>query len=369
MREPKPRRSGTAAAPSRTTASNPLYAPQREKAGAATFDRFNFQYDWALYEFLERHKHNQASIVFVEFHEDVVFSSSLDADEARFVFCQVKTGASANFNKKSLVKRIKQKPSVLGKMFTSIGSKEIDARVDKVRLVATGGFKLELAEKGFSLEEIPWDALTPETASEIGEALAAELGADCALEKLHFHKPQLGELQHRRTVIGLIADLISERVPDEGGNCQALYLVLQDELRRKGVVTWDYSDWESLVRDKGLTGQRVEALFEQFASSATVDELLSDFDYATAQLQYESRERRKIRQSARTYVLNTLDGGSLSHLQVRASISKHLSAGFPLRLTSELLTELVAACPAVAREHLVDESSLAAAYIIEYLRA
>ncbi len=66
-----------AAASNGTQASNPLYVSQREKAGAATFDRFNFQYDWALYEFLEQHKRNQVSIVFVEFHEDVVFSSSL----------------------------------------------------------------------------------------------------------------------------------------------------------------------------------------------------------------------------------------------------------------------------------------------------
>lgn len=263
MRDPKPRLTKTAAASSGTPASNPLYVSQREKAGAATFDRFNFQYDWALYEFLEQHKLNQVSIVFVEFHEDVVFSSSLDAADARFVFCQVKAGASANFNKKSLVKRIKQKPSVLGKMFTSVGDKKIAARVDKVRLVATGGFKLELAEKGFQLEEIPWDALHQETANEISAALAAELGTDCALEKLHFHKPQLPELQHRRAVIGLIADLISERVPNGGGDCQAIYHVLQDELRRKGVHTWDYSDWESLVRNKGLTGQRVDALFEQ----------------------------------------------------------------------------------------------------------
>lgn len=343
--------------------------PQREKAGAATFDRFNFQYDWALYEFLEQYKEDRASIVFVEFHEDVVFSSSLDAAEARFVFCQVKAGASANFNKKSLVKRVKQKPSVLGKMFTSVGDKRIAERVDKVRLVATGGFKLELAEKGFQLEEIPWDALTPETANEIGAALAAELGTDCALEKLHFHKPRLAELQHRRTVIGLIADLISERVPNEGGNCQAIYLALQDELRRKGVVTWDYSDWESLVRNKGLTGQRVDALFEQFASSDTAEELLSDFDYATADLQFEPRERRKLRHAAQTYVLNTLDGGSLAHLQVRGSICRHLQSDFPLRLSVEHLTRLVDACPDVARGQLVDRTSLTAAYIIEYLRA
>jgi hypothetical protein len=368
VRDLKPRQSRVAAASSATTASNPLYVPQREKAGAATFDRFNFQYDWALYEFLGKHRDNEASIVFVEFHEDVVFSSSLNADEARFVFCQVKAGASANFTKTSLVKRVKQKPSVLAKMFTSVDDKRILERVDKVRLVATGGFKLELAEKGFQLEEIPWDALSPETANEIKTALEGELGAGCAVEKLRFHKPELGELQHRRTVIGLIADLVSERIPNGAADCRAIYLILQDELRRKGVHTWDYSDWESLVSNKGLTGQRVDALFDQFASSKTVDDLLSDFEYATADLQYEPRERRKLRQAAQTYILNTLDGGSLAHLQVRASICKHLESDFPLRLSVELLARLISACPDVVREHLIDQNFRTAAYIIEYLR-
>jgi hypothetical protein len=50
-------------------------------------------------------------------------------------------------------------------------------------------------------------------------------------------------------------------------------------------------------------------------------------------------------------------------------MSKHLQADFPLRLTTDLLTSLVAASPDVVREHLVDETSLVAAYIIEYLRA
>ncbi|MDR6497195.1 hypothetical protein J2785_000337 [Burkholderia ambifaria] len=357
------------AAQNESTSPNPLYVPQREQGGAIAFDRFNFQYDWALYEFLERYKTDQASIVFVEFHEDVVFSSSLNSTDARFVFCQVKAGSGTNFTKKSLVKRVKEKPSVLAKMFTSIGDKKISDRVDKLRLVATGGFKLDLSDKGFHLEEIPWSALTPETAKEIDAALAIELGAGSELEKLHFHKPELPELQHRRTVMGLIADLISERMPQAGANCGAIYNALQDELRRKGALTWDYADWESLVRNKGLTGPRVDALLDQFASSATVDELVADVDYTTDKLDYEPRERRRLRDAARTYILNTLDGGSLAHLQVQASIRQHLQRDPPGRLSEARLISLLATCPQIAREHLIDNTSLSAAYIVEYLRS
>lgn len=370
MTDPKSARRTASENSDPTAATNPLYRPQREKAGAVTHDRFEFQYNWALFEFLELHKHKKASIVFVELHEDVVFSNSVSAEDASFVFCQVKAGNGSAYTAKSLVRRVKKdKSSVLGKMFTSIADKAIDERVEKVRLVATSGFSLDLADEGFHLEEIPWSAISTETASKIKAALKLELESDFSIEKLHFHEPKLANLQHDLTVVGLIAKLISERVPQEGGNCHAIYLALQDELRRKGAVTWDYSDWDSLVKNKGLTAQRVDALFEQFSSSKSSDQLLDDFDEQTKELGYLTRERRLLRQAARAYVLDTIAGGSLAHVQAQRAICEHLSADFPSELSLAVATALIRAAPPLARDALFDDTSLTAAYLIEYLRA
>lgn len=369
MRDQKPRQTGPTATSGGTAPSNPLYRPQREKAGAVTHDRFEFQYDWALFEFLQLHKHKEASIVFIELHEDVVFSSSANAEDARFVFCQVKAGNGSAFTPKSLVRRKKDKPSVLGKMFTTIADKAIDAKVDKVRLVATSGFSLDLADKGFHLEEIPWSAISTETANQITAALKLELQSDVSVEKLHFHEPKLANLQHDLTVVGLVAKLISERVPQEGGNCHAIYLALQDELRRKGAVTWDYSDWDSLVKNKGLTAHRVDALFEQFSSSRSTEMLLDDFEEQTKELGYHTRERRLLRHAARAYVLDTIAGGSLAHVQTQAAICEHLNVQFPSPMSPAALAELLKAPPPSVRDTLIDDMSLTAAYLIEYLRA
>lgn len=355
----------------KTAPSNPLYRPQREKSGSVTADRFDFQYNWALFEFLKLHQQKRVSIVFVELHEDVVFCSSQQPNDARFIFCQVKAGDSAAYTAKSLVRRTNpDKPSVLGKMFAAVADKSIGTRVDKLRLVATAGFKLDFAEEGFSLEEIPWSAVASASAKHMRDALNLELGGEVDLEKLHFHKPQIGNQLHDLTVLGLIATLIGERAPhNSGGDSRAIYLALQDELRRKGKVTWDYSDWGQLIQHKGLTSQRVDALFEQFTNSKALTELLSDFEDQAKELQLSTRQRRVLRQAARTYVLDTLAGGSLAHIQAQAAICRHLGAATNHPLTPASLIDLVSNAPVDARSTLLDDVALTAAYIVEYLRA
>ena len=43
---------------------NPLFAPQKDKAGGWTFDKYDYQYHWALYEVLSRHKERKEYAVF-----------------------------------------------------------------------------------------------------------------------------------------------------------------------------------------------------------------------------------------------------------------------------------------------------------------
>ncbi|MDR5855777.1 dsDNA nuclease domain-containing protein [Caballeronia sp. LZ062] len=345
-----------------------MYAPQRETAGAVTADRFSYQYDWALHEFLELHHRGEASIVFVELHEDVVFGTSLDADAASFIFCQVKAGGRSGFSTKALVKRTDGKNSILGKIFSSVEAKEIAKRVHKLGLIAARGFSLNLKTSGFSLEEIPFGELEEKTAEDIRAALKAELNSEAPLEKLHFREPSLDIRSPRRAVIGLISDLLTERNPSQLSNSTQIYVVLTDELRRKGAIAWDYSDWDQLVARKGLTADRVEALFAQYSSTASTDELISDFDLQARELGFVTRDVKRLRERARTYLLNTLAGGALVQVQVRNSIVEHLASldGALCRSTLDLL---VGRCASIVSEHLREEESRVAAYIIEYLRS
>ncbi|WP_244127058.1 dsDNA nuclease domain-containing protein [Burkholderia gladioli] len=363
----KPSKPQPTPAPSQEGAPSPLFEPQREKAGAVTADRFSYQYDWALHEFLELHHRGEASIVFVELHEDVVFGTSLDADDTSFIFCQVKAGGAAKYTTAALIKRSKGKNSILGKMLSSIAAQGIAERVQKLGLVATRGFSLKLKTSGFSLDEIPFGKLEEKTANAIREALKTELNPNIPVEKLHFREPSLDMRSTRRAVIGLISDLLTERNPAQHSNNTQIYVVLTDELRRKGAVAWDYSDWDQLVARKGLTGDRVEALFAQYSSTTSTDELISDFDSQARELGYLAREVKRLRESARTYLLNTLAGGALGQVQVSDAIREHLSMLDDV-LCRATLERLINDCTPVVSEHLRDREARTAAYIIEYLR-
>ena len=90
--------------------NNPLFDSQREKSGAKTFDKYTFQYHWALYRIISEHENSNEYAVIIELHEDVVISNSLNVSKATFEFNQVKT-TSTPFNTNQLV--IKKKMEVL----------------------------------------------------------------------------------------------------------------------------------------------------------------------------------------------------------------------------------------------------------------
>ena len=71
---------------SRFPGSNPLAAAQRETAGAQTFEKYEYQYHWALCRILGAHENYNDYAVFIELHEDVVLATSTDESVARFEF-------------------------------------------------------------------------------------------------------------------------------------------------------------------------------------------------------------------------------------------------------------------------------------------
>jgi hypothetical protein len=114
---------------------NPLFDSQKEKAGSQTYDKYAYQYHWALYKILSDHDKVSEYAVFVELHEDVVISTSLNSSEASFEFNQVKTSQSV-FNSFQLVKKKKNGKSVLGKLITNGHSKPFTSQISTLNLVS-----------------------------------------------------------------------------------------------------------------------------------------------------------------------------------------------------------------------------------------
>lgn len=85
-----------------TMNKNPLAVPQREKVGARTFDKYEYQYHWALYRIIDEQKTNNEYALFIELHEDVVIADALDVGVANFEFNQIKNISKPKYSIKNL---------------------------------------------------------------------------------------------------------------------------------------------------------------------------------------------------------------------------------------------------------------------------
>lgn len=139
--------------------SNPLAAAQRETAGAQTFEKYEYQYHWALCRILGAHEDADDYVVFVELHEDVVLATSTDESVARFEFNQVKNVKATPWNQKKLTSVPKAAAktatnSILGKMLQGVRTKPFLDKLNSLDLVATCGFNLPPKTAGLKLSVI-----------------------------------------------------------------------------------------------------------------------------------------------------------------------------------------------------------------------
>ena len=244
--------------------SNPLLAVQRETSGARTFEKYDYQYHWALFRALDEYSKDNQFVIFIEFHEDVVVGSSLDSEAAVFEFNQIKNVSGAAYTAKKITYRSKgaegsKKNSIIGKMLAGVEGKSFKDKIHQLNLVATCGFSLKLKQEGLNLSLLKVGDLHESCVDEIQAALTEELGLRTTLPtSLGFVKPELSADGFTHHVISKIADVVDRKYSGALCSPKTIYRVLMDDLRRKGVVVYDFSEWDSLIRCKGLTSLDVD---------------------------------------------------------------------------------------------------------------
>ncbi|RQS58738.1 dsDNA nuclease domain-containing protein [Burkholderia sp. Bp8986] len=355
--------------------ANPLLACQREKTGSVTFDKFDYQYHWALFEMLKRYERDEVTIAFVELHEDVLLADSHDGERARFLYCQVKTTQPKWTSKKLLNRKAESKKgepkenSVLAKMLLGVQSEKLSQSLSGLELVVTSGFSLQLGDESVEINPIPFDKLHESERELLRESIEAELGHSVHLQKVAFRKSDLVEKSYDDVVMGVIAKLVERKWPGSRTNVSGVYTALIDELRRKGKVTYDYEYWDDLVRNKGVPSTRIGELLGKLSEMTDVEDLVK---LAQEQLMFwghSPKRQRDLRNPLRAYALKSLTDRSLSHMQVRAAVSAHISQALSQEdeLERDEFEILVATSPAVVKEFAQSSDELFCIHLIEYL--
>ncbi|WP_335994334.1 dsDNA nuclease domain-containing protein [Acinetobacter pittii] len=286
---------------------NPLAVAQRETAGASTYEKYEYQYHWALGRILNEHSRTIDYVVFVELHEDVVFCSSADEPKAKFEFNQVKNKSTSKYTSKSITKRTKKEPnSVLGKMLLGIKDKPYLSKLVSLNLVATCGFSLQLNGEPLNLEFIKISDLHEECINDIQVAIETEIGYKKLPDTLSFITPTLPPTGFQKNIIGEISILVNKIKAGANHNAESIYRSLMDELRIKGAVTYDYKLWDDLIQRKGLTGITVENTISQFTQSNDLQVRENELTEILNELNFKHHEKAKIRKEFHRYHSSSL---------------------------------------------------------------
>ncbi|MDO9625033.1 MAG: DUF4297 domain-containing protein [Pseudomonas sp.] len=360
-----------------TSSSNPLGSAQREHAGAKTFEKYEYQYHWALCKILERHADTQEYVVFVEYHEDVIIGDGLDPASVKFDFNQVKNYATGKWTLNRILKRKTKKGgekelSILGKMMDGVNKKGLHDRLRSLGLVNTSGFNLEQIDKDLELSIICTGDLTPECLQQISDALKSEIGSDTIPETLRFILSDLTSESFQDASIGRLSNMIESKWPDSKYKPHSIYLSLMDDLRRKGMIAFDFSKWEECVQKKGLTSIDVQKVIDLYLQDPSADSDLALFRSVMDILSVKLHLRIPLTHAFRRYYQEHKYGRSMPYLNSCKSISEAIDSILDAPSAEELTKSAGIFIPAViskmeasAVDAFPDEQTLEAAIIYE----
>ncbi len=303
---------------------NPLAVPQREKSGATTFDKYEYQYHWALCRIIDSQMENSEYALFMELHEDVVIADSFDVNIAKFEFNQIKNISTPKYNIDNLIK-IKQgkKNSVLGKIVLSASDKSFCDKIESINLVASCGFSLQLKCEELDLEVITIGDLHKNSIDKLKTALHSEIGNSELPPNIRFVVPKLQIQEQQRQVIGKVAELVEYLFPNSRCNSVNIYRTLIDELHRKGCVTYDYTKWDELLNNKALTSEKVKRTIQTHTSVHGNEQIMRDFDSIASELGLNFLTKKPLRNSVERIYVERMNPSSLA-ITIKREIGKAL---------------------------------------------
>lgn len=347
---------------------NPLLASQREKAGAETFEKYSYQYHWALYRVLNEHDNQKEYAVFIELHEDVVISDSLDSENAKFEFNQVKTN-KGRFTPNKLVHQKKNYKSVLGKLISSGLEKPFTSKITELNLVALNNFALELKNEELCLNKITLDDLSDAQFEELENEIKKEIGINALPTNIQFIVPELSEKNFQNDVIASIAKLITNLFPGSYSNPIEIYRLLIDEVNRKGTVTYDFTKWDELLRKKALTSLTVTKVINEFTNIKDEAKIDVEFSDICSEIGLKSIEAKMLKRSFNRYRTQRISNSSILQNDLTNFFVKDIQSKIDNGTTdfNELIAQIKKEIPKRISKVFHSDLEITSAIICEYI--
>ncbi|KNC68427.1 dsDNA nuclease domain-containing protein [Pseudoalteromonas ardens] len=346
---------------------NPLAQDaQREKSGSDTHRKYNYQYHWALCRILEAHENNDEYALFVECHDDVVITDSLNSLTAEFEFNQVKETSTKHTASSLFYKSGKN--SVLAKLLLDSCGKSFSDRIKNINLVSTGGFDLKIKEKDLKLDVIKLGYLADTEIELIKEKLSKELPGIALPDKLAFVLPDLPNKSFRDTVKGRILNLLEKLSPGSHNDTGSIYRLLVEDLDQKGEDTFDYLEWERALKRKAITSTQVQDIIERNIKRTIDSDLTSSLSDVLKEYGFKSLRVRSIKHAFQRYYNRRLGTRNTQLIKLSKFIDEfELLHQDEFEEVSELEMAIRSDLPEYLKQEFNDENELIAAVLYELL--
>ena len=309
---------------------NPLNSPERETSGSDTWRKYRYQYNWALYEMIQNHDKEKEYVIFMEYHEDVVFADSFELNNVMFSFNQVKTTAG-KYTPYSICKREDNKLSVLGKLLDSCHKKNYSEQIGEIVIVSRGGFNFTTKKENGAHTKKSFLDIEDKQFAQIEESIKKELSLSSLPSNLYFLVPILPEHGFQDMVIGGISSLASKLYPSSKFNSNEIYRVLMDELGRKGEITEQFTNWSDALEYKGLTSSTVNAVITQHTQVKDEVKIQTELIRLCDELGHDAISRRSLIKAFNHYRTQVLYNQDLILLRIKefcsSLLSRHINDG------------------------------------------
>lgn len=345
-----------------------LETPEREKSGASTASRYEFQTFWGLALLFQHHGTATDYAIVFEFHDDVALFDD-PAHPTKVRFYQVKTKTTVGgWTLQKLTSREKItkkkattiKPSIIDKMYDGIS--KFDPNVLSVEFVSNQPCSFNATKATFSFQACgaaEFQKIVASIQSVYPGATEAQVGL------LGYRQTDLSVGDAGSHIKGKLHQFVCDQLGEVSFNLETLYKAIIDECRRKAAFTGTNVNFAEVVRNKGITKGDVQSWLNTIEREQRAPEWSAIMPLLTG---YSYLENLRIGQQYEIVRSAVLNPGDAALFRVRTAIRKAIAAFDPHvpQTLCQLIDGAFVSSQEVAQKYLTPFSSERLKAIIAY---
>ncbi|HBC31860.1 MAG TPA: hypothetical protein DC024_11545 [Clostridiales bacterium] len=274
----------------------------REKAGATSSSRFDYQKDWSICQLLDHHNEKSDYLFVFDYQEDLMIMDSENNPE-KVSFYQIK--GKANKSYWTLGELIKNPSSNSNKILLSIIAKLYDSKLkakdktESLNFVSNIGFKIGTnSNNTLNKKEVCIIELSEKDRKLITEKLQEQLPDEEILgyEEITFLKVVELNLDDSPTYTqGKIATFLEQNFPKTKQNVPMLYQQLFNEVKRKSNYNKEIISFDDLISNKAIGKTQFQNILDVCGAAKDFDSIWNNIESILSNESVKFTQIKKLR--------------------------------------------------------------------------